>query len=83
MDRRLQRIDSFHAQGTDGNDYVVNAFEHLGRIDAVLPHSLIDDWLPLGLTELQLSDGRRVDEDDQGRMSIVGTDIELQRMTRH
>lgn len=84
MDHRLHRLDSFHAQGTDGKEYLVNAFEHLGRVETpVLPHSLVDDWMPLGIAEYQLSDGRRVIEDASGRMSISGTEVELRRVTRH
>ncbi len=75
MDRKLQLLDSFKAQGTDGVSYKVMAYEHMLRVD--VPADGQDHWEPTGLTEYRLASGERVDVGPGGGMRVVPTGVEL------
>lgn len=77
MDLRLQFLESFRAQGSDGQGYNVCAYERLAR-DASLTDG-IERWEPTGVVEYHLEDGRLVDERKDGSMHIAGSAVELTR----
>lgn len=82
MDRRLQQLETFTAQGSDGGTYKVRAFEHQVRDDA-MPGAL-EHWEPTGEAEYRLDDGRRVDVHRDGRMEIADTGVVLElNATKH
>jgi hypothetical protein len=75
VDRKLQLLDSFQAQGTDGASYKVMAYEHLRRVDLLADGQ--DHWEPTGVTEYRLASGERVDVAKEGVMRVVPTGVEL------
>ena len=75
MDKKLQLLNSFKAQGTDGVSYKVMAYEHMLRIDLLADGQ--DHWEPTGLTEYRLTSGERVDVGPDGAMRVVPTGVEL------
>ena len=76
MDRRLQQLESFTLQGSDGGTYKVRVYEHQVRDDAMA--GLPEGWESTGQAEYRLDDGRRVDVHRDGRMEIAGTGVALQ-----
>lgn len=77
MEKMLHLLESFTAQGNDSKEYVVHGYEHLARLDAVPDPQ--GQWEPTGLAEYRLADGRRVDVDKQGVMTIADTGVRLER----
>jgi len=77
MDLRFQFLASFHAEGPDGQDYKVSAFERLAR-DASATE--VERWEPTGVVEYRLEDGRLVEERKDGSLSVPGTALELHRV---
>ena len=75
MDRKLQLLDSFTAQGTDGASYKVMAYEHMLRVDFLADGQ--DHWEPTGVTEYRLASGERLDVTPGGAMRIVASGVEL------
>jgi hypothetical protein len=75
MEKMLNLLDSFKARGSDGKHYVVHAYEHLARLDAV--PDLHGQWEPTGELEYKLVDGRHVHVDNDGRMTLAGTQVTL------
>jgi hypothetical protein len=75
MDKKLQLLDSFPAQGTDGASYKVMAYEHLRRVDLLADGQ--DRWEPTGVTEYRLASGERVEVAREGLMRVVPTGVEL------
>jgi hypothetical protein len=75
VDKKLQLLDSFQAQGTDGASYKVMAYEHLRRVDLLADGQ--DHWEPIGVTEYRLASGERVDVAKEGVMRVVPTGVEL------
>jgi hypothetical protein len=75
MDKKLQLLDSFKAQGTDGASYKVMAYEHMLRVDLLADGQ--DHWEPTGLTEYRLASGERIDVTPGGEMRVVPTGVEL------
>ena len=69
MDRKLHLLESFTAQGTDGQTYRVFGYEHLVR-DESLPGA-IEHWEPTGVAEYRLADGRPVEMNRDGSVRIV------------
>ena len=61
MDKKLQLLESFEAQGSDGTTYKVLGFEHLAR-DLSTTASEPERWEPIGLAEYRLADGRLLHE---------------------
>ena len=76
MERRLQQLETFNAQGSDGHIYKVCAYEHLVRDETA--SDLRQHWEPTGQSEYRLDDGRRVDVHRDGSMEIVGAGVQLQ-----
>ncbi len=75
MDLRLHFLESFMAKGSDGATYKVMAYE---RMTPDVPFTHAEQvWEPTGITEYHLPDGRLVDVSRDGRMRIVGSDVEL------
>jgi hypothetical protein len=74
MDKKLQWLDSFHAQGNDGQAYKVMAYEHLMRVDLAPGR---DHWEPMGVTEYRLDTGEHVDVRADGSMRVTTTGVEL------
>lgn len=82
MEKRLRRLESFKARGSDGAHYDVHAYEHLARIDGVIdPRD--EQWEPTGQAEYKLADGRHVDVDRDGSMVVPEADLRLEREPRH
>ena len=79
MEKRIARLESFNARGSDGNTYTVNAYEHQCRVGMF--NTDPEHWEPTGLAEYKLSDGRHVDLDANGRLVVSGTNLTLERET--
>lgn len=77
MEKMLHLLETFTVRGSDGKDYVVHGYEHLARLDAV-PDSQ-GRWEPTGIAEYKLADGRRIEVDKQGVMTVADTRIKLER----
>lgn len=77
MEKMLHLLETFSARGSDGQSYRVHAYEHLARLDAV-PDTQ-GQWEPTGLTEYKLADGRHVDVDKDGAMTLSSTGLRLDR----
>ena len=78
MELRLQFLESFRVQGSDGASYKVFAYERLAR-DESLPAGE-DQWASTGVTEYRLEDSRLVDERKDGTLRISGSDTVLTRV---
>ncbi|MEO7851548.1 MAG: hypothetical protein ABIR94_04720 [Rubrivivax sp.] len=77
MDLRLNLLESFPAQGADGANYKVKAYER-----QVADPNLNDGqqhWQSTGVAEYRLDDGTLVDVRADGSMRIAGSDRELTR----
>ena len=72
MERKLHRLESFDARGTDGRTYRVFGYEHLVR-DESLPGPF-ERWEPTGVAEYRLDDGRPVEMNRDGSVRIVETE---------
>jgi hypothetical protein len=77
MEKMLHLLETFNAHGSDGQTYVVHAYEHLARLDAVCDP--LGQWEPTGLAEYKLPDGRPVSVDKKGAMTLQGTGVRLER----
>lgn len=77
MEKMLHQLETFTARGSDGTSYVICGYEHMARLEAI-PDTQ-SQWEPTGVAEYKLADGRPVQVDKTGRMTIAGTDISLQR----
>ena len=69
MDRKLHLLESFTAQGPDGQTYKVMAYEHLVRDESFAGSE--EHWEPTGVSEYRLADGRRVDLADDGSVRFA------------
>jgi hypothetical protein len=77
MEKKLRRLETFSARGSDGQVYSVHGYEHLGKVDAFIAAQ--EQWEPMGINEYKLADGRRVDVKRDGTMTVVDTGVQLQR----
>jgi hypothetical protein len=77
MDKKLQWLDSFEAQGADGRSYKVMAYEHLLRVDGLA--GAPEGWEPTGLIEYRLASGECVEVDRDGAMRVKPTGVALHR----
>ncbi len=75
MDLKLQLLETFPAQGSDGKAYKVCAYERMRRDDSV--HDGHERWLSTGVTELRLDDGGQVAPRTDGTMTVLHTGITL------
>lgn len=81
MDRKLHLLDSFAAQGADGQTYKVFAYEHLVRDDS-LPTDGHDHWEPSGFIEYRLHNGGEVYQHSDGSFHISSSDLALTPLSR-
>ena len=77
METRLHLLESFAAQGSDGKQYLLHGYEHLTRLEGV--PDLQGQWEATGVAEYRLADGRRVDVDREGGMTVVDSGVRLER----
>ena len=76
MERKLHLLDSFSAQGSDGQTYKVMAYEHMVRDETLLPGGQAP-WEATGVSEFRLADGERVEMAKDGSMRVVKSGVEL------
>lgn len=72
MDLRLQFLESFDAEGSDGKRYRVRAYDRLAQVPGTA-----DGWEPCGQVEYRLDDGRPVEVAADGAMAVAGGAVEL------
>lgn len=77
MERKLHLLDSFNAQGSDGQTYKVMAYEHMVRDETLLPGGQAP-WEASGMTEYRLADGERVEVGSDGSMHVAKSGVTLQ-----
>jgi hypothetical protein len=77
MEKKLHRLETFNARGSDGKVYAVHGYEHLARLEAV-PETQAQ-WEPTGLAEYRLADGRHVSVDRSGAMTLRDSGVRLER----
>ncbi|HVZ42623.1 MAG TPA: hypothetical protein VHA82_02350 [Ramlibacter sp.] len=75
MDLRLQLLESFTAQGSDGTAYKVFAYDRLAPDPSLADGS--EHWASTGQVEYRLADGRRIDVGRDGSLSIASTGVRL------
>lgn len=73
MEKRLRLLETTQLQGSDGQRYVVRAYEH----QAAVVCGVEELWEPTGVVEYKLDSGRHVRVDSAGRMTIAGTGVTL------
>ena len=73
MDKRLRLLETTPMQGSDGQRYVVRAYEH----QAAMVSGVEEHWESIGVVEYKLDSGRHVRVDGAGRMTISGTGVTL------
>ena len=79
MEKRIRRLETFTARGSDGRTYSVHGYEHQRRIDAFGAQP--DQWEPTGIAEYKLPDGRHVELAPDGSLTVAGSDLRLERDT--
>jgi hypothetical protein len=72
MDRKLHLLESFTAQGPDGQAYKVFGYEHLVRDETFAGPE--EHWEPTGVSEYRLADGRHVDLAPDGTVRFPETE---------
>ena len=77
MDIRLQCLETFEADGSDGQRYKVRAYERLVRDDS-LPLAP-ERWEPTGVAEFRLDDGAPVEGGSDGSLRLRSGVV----LTRH
>jgi len=77
MDKRIRRLETFTAHGSDGKTYSVHGYEHQRRLEAFSADP--EQWEPTGEAEYKLPDGRHVDLTDDGTLVVAGSDLRLKR----
>ena len=77
MDIRLHCLETFDAEGSDGQRYKVRAYERLVRDDS-LP-LVAERWEPTGVTEFRLDDGAPVEGRRDGSLRLRSGVV----LTRH
>ena len=77
MEKRIRRLETFTARGSDGQIYSVHGYEHQRRIDAF--GNQPEQWEPIGVAEYKLPDGTHLDLADDGSLVVAGTDLRLER----
>jgi hypothetical protein len=77
MDLKLHLLQTFHAQGSDGKDYKVCAYERMRRDDTV--HDGQEHWLPSGVTEYRLDSGDQIDARADGTLVVLHNGVTLKR----
>lgn len=68
MDIRLHCLETFEAEGSDGQRYKVRAYERLVRDDS-LPLAA-DRWEPTGVAEFRLDDGAPLEGRGDGSLRL-------------
>jgi hypothetical protein len=78
MEKKLHLLESFHARGSDGKDYMVHGYEHMALVETL--SATPDQWESTGQVEYKLADGHRVHVDLNDVMTIADTDVRLERV---
>ena len=78
MDLRLQLLETFMAQGSDGGTYKVRAFDRLTPD----PSLAGEQWESTGSIEYRLEDGRSVRMQHDGTARIDGSNVVLSMPAR-
>jgi len=81
MERKLQFLESFNAQGSDGGVYKVYGYEHLLRDQSVADGR--EHWESTGEVEYRLADGQRLEAHRDGSMRIARSGVQLTRPVLH
>lgn len=79
MDRKFHLLESFHAQGSDGQTYKVLGFEHLRR-EEVLNSDGQEHWASTGVAEYRLDSGELVEAEADGTLHVATTGLRLSRV---
>lgn len=79
MEKRIRRLETFTARGSDGQTYSVHGYEHQRRLEVFATDP--EQWEPTGVSEYKLPDGRHVDLNADGSLVVAGSDLRLQRET--
>lgn len=77
MDKKLQRLETFRAEGSDGQVHVVHGFEHLVRLDGM--PDLEASWQATGVAEYKLAGGEPLQVLPDGTLRVVGGELVLRR----
>ena len=77
MELRLQFLESFPVQGSDGASHKVLAYERMARDESVADG--LERWESTGVVEYRLEDGRLVDAGSDDSMRIAGSSVSLTR----
>ena len=80
MERKLHFLESFVAQGSDGNAYKVCAYEHLVRDDSL--NDGREHWEPTGQLEYRLQDGAVLEPQAGGVLRIASSGVTLSHPSR-
>lgn len=75
MDRKLHLLESFFAQGSDGQRYKVMGYEHLVREPTLNDGQ--EHWEATGQSEYRLADGTRVQPAPGGQFRVAASDVLL------
>lgn len=78
MEKKLHLLESFHAQGSDGKDYMVHGYEHMALVETL--SATPDQWESTGKVEYKLADGRLLAVARDDVMTIADTEIRLERV---
>lgn len=78
MNKKLNRLETFHVQDMHGATYVVHAYEHLTQVGNLL--DMRTQWEPTGLIEFKLDSGEHLNVMPDGAMHTEGSDLLLRRV---
>lgn len=78
MERKFHLLESFHAQGSDGQTYKVMGFEHMRREDILNDGQ--EHWASTGLAEYRLESGELVETGADGSLHVATTGLRLKRV---
>jgi hypothetical protein len=81
MEKKLHRLETFTAQGSDGSVYTVHGYEHLARVESFVGAE--EQWEPTGLVEYKLASGEPIEVHRDGRMVVAGSGLSLEREAAH
>jgi len=77
MEKRICRLETFTARGSDGRTYSVHGYEHQQRIET--SGAQPEQWEPTGIAEYKLPDGTHVDLAPDGSFVVPDSGLRLER----